>query len=190
MFSLFCIPRARLRRSFDFRGNGIFLDDFLNGYIWHQTVLQKEEHLRISLRKIITFHLKQRPSPFHILKWTSNNVKFCVKSFCHWLCLNSGGVTPGKSNVVYKWSGSVVFRAVQKYIVPGGDPGFFLRGGALVSCSTSTPINHTVFFGQNTSCIRKPQVISGGGVRTPCTLPWVRTFWKPKENVFSKTTMF
>ena len=124
-------------------------------------------------RKNITFHLKQRPSPFHILKWTTNNVKFCVKSFCHWLCLNSGGVTPGKSNVVYKWSGSVVFRAVQKYIVPGADPGFFLRGGALVSCSTSTPINHIVFFGQNTSCIRKPQVISGGGggVRTPLHPP-------------------
>ena len=37
------------------------------------------------------------------------------------------------------------------------------------------PINHT-FFLQNTSCIRKPQVISGergGGLRTPCpcTLP-------------------
>ena len=45
-------------------------------------------------------------------------------------------------------------------------------GGALVSCSTSTPINHIVFFLlQNTSCIRKPQVISGGGVRPhPCTL--------------------
>ena len=28
----------------------------------------------------------------------------------------------------------------------GADPGFFLRGGALVSCSTSTPINHIVFF--------------------------------------------
>ena len=28
----------------------------------------------------------------------------------------------------------------------GADPGFFLGGGALVSCSTSTPINHTVFF--------------------------------------------
>ena len=40
---------------------------------------------------------------------------------------------------------------------PGADPGFFVGGGALVSCSTSTPIN------QNTSCIRKPQVISGGG---------------------------
>ena len=57
----------------------------------------------------------------------------------------------------------------------GADPGFFLGGGALVSCSTSTPINHIVFFLQNTSCIRKPQVISGvgggGGVRTLCTLP-------------------
>ena len=43
------------------------------------------------------------------------------------------------------------------------DPGFFLGGGALVSFSTSTPINYIVFFLQNTSCIRKPQVISGGG---------------------------
>ena len=56
--------------------------------------------------------------------------------------------------------------------IPGADPGFFLGGGALVSCSNSTPINHIVFFLQNSSCIRKPQVISGGwGVRTPCTLP-------------------
>ena len=44
------------------------------------------------------------------------------------------------------------------------DPGFFLGGGALVSCSTSKPINHIVFFFlQNASCIRKPQVISRGG---------------------------
>ena len=28
----------------------------------------------------------------------------------------------------------------------GADPGFFLEGGALVSCSSSTPINHKVFF--------------------------------------------
>ena len=49
------------------------------------------------------------------------------------------------------------------YLVPftGADPGFFVGGGALVSCPTSTPINQ--FFLQNTSCIRKPQVISGGG---------------------------
>ena len=58
----------------------------------------------------------------------------------------------------------------------GADSGFFLGRGALVSCSALTPINHIVlfcfFFLQNTSCITKPQVISGGGgVRTPCTLP-------------------
>ena len=29
---------------------------------------------------------------------------------------------------------------------PGADPGSFLGGGALVSCSTSTPINQIVFF--------------------------------------------
>ena len=28
----------------------------------------------------------------------------------------------------------------------GADPGFFLGGGALVSCSSSTPIHHIVFF--------------------------------------------
>ena len=43
----------------------------------------------------------------------------------------------------------------------GADSGFFLGRGALVSCSTSTPINHIVFFLQNTSCVRKPG--RGGG---------------------------
>ena len=51
----------------------------------------------------------------------------------------------------------------------GADPGFFLGGVALVSCSTSTSSL------QKTSCIRKPQVISGGGggggMRTHCALP-------------------
>ena len=32
------------------------------------------------------------------------------------------------------------------WLVSGVDPGFFLGRGALVSCSTSTPINHIVFF--------------------------------------------
>ena len=65
---------------------------------------------------------------------------------------------------------SVLFKPLGE--IRGGSRIFFRRG-ALVSCSTSTPINHIVFFFflQNTSCIRKPQVISGGGVRTPCTLP-------------------
>ena len=58
----------------------------------------------------------------------------------------------------------------------GADQGFFLEWGAVVSCSTSTTINHIVFFLHNTSCIRKPQVISGrgGGGRTHCTLPKIR----------------
>ena len=56
-----------------------------------------------------------------------------------------------------------------------GGSKIFFRRGALVSCSTSTPINHIVFFLQNTSCIRKPAGHlggeGGGGLRTPCTLP-------------------
>ena len=32
--------------------------------------------------------------------------------------------------------------------ISGADLGFFLGGGALVSRSTSTPINHIVFFGR------------------------------------------
>ena len=61
----------------------------------------------------------------------------------------------------------------RKGLITGADPGLFLGGGALVPCSTSTPINHIVFFLQNTSCIRKPQVIlgGGGGWGGPCTLP-------------------
>ena len=64
--------------------------------------------------------------------------------------------------------------SVSDWLKPGAYPGTFLGGGALVSCSTSTPINHIFFFLQNTSCIRKPQVISGGGGGGgvyPCTLP-------------------
>ena len=58
----------------------------------------------------------------------------------------------------------------------GVDPGSFLGGGALVSCSTSTtstPINHVAFF----FFCRIPVVLEnckssqGGGVHTPCTLP-------------------
>ena len=38
--------------------------------------------------------------------------------------------------------------AVIFFFGSGADPGFFLGGGALVSCSTSTPINHIVFFAE------------------------------------------
>ena len=54
----------------------------------------------------------------------------------------------------------------------GADPGFFLGGGALVPCSTSTPINHIVFFFAEYQLYQKTAGhLRGRGVRTPCTLP-------------------
>ena len=34
----------------------------------------------------------------------------------------------------------------EEHVCTGSDPGFFSGGSVLVSCSTSTPINHIVFF--------------------------------------------
>ena len=52
----------------------------------------------------------------------------------------------------------------------GGSRIFFRRGCTCLLLYFNTNKPHS-FFLENTSCIRKPQVISGGGVRTPCTLP-------------------
>ena len=52
-----------------------------------------------------------------------------------------------------------------------GGSRIFLRGGALVSCSTSTPINHIVFFLAEYQLYSKTAGHLRGGVRTPCTLP-------------------
>ena len=46
---------------------------------------------------------------------------------------------------------------------PGADPGFFLGGGALVSCSTSTPINHIVFFCRIPVVLENRRSSRGGG---------------------------
>ena len=49
---------------------------------------------------------------------------------------------------------------------------FFLGGGALVSCSTSTPINHSFFFGRIPVVLENRRSSQGKwGVHTPCTLP-------------------
>ena len=46
----------------------------------------------------------------------------------------------------------------------GADPGFFFGGGALVSCSSSTPINHIViFFGRIPVVLEKCRSSQGGG---------------------------
>ena len=62
---------------------------------------------------------------------------------------------------------------MQFRVSTGADPGFFLGGGALVSCSTSTPINHLVFFCRIPVVLENGRSSHGGGgeVRTPCTLP-------------------
>ena len=59
----------------------------------------------------------------------------------------------------------------------GADPGFFLGGGALVSCSTSTPINHIVFFFCRIPVVLENCRSSQGRVRTPCTLPLDLPLW-------------
>ena len=55
----------------------------------------------------------------------------------------------------------------------GGSRIFFSRGCTRLLLYFNTNKPHSFFFPQDTSCIRKPQVISGGwgGVRTPCTFP-------------------
>ena len=63
------------------------------------------------------------------------------------------------------------FQTKMVKVYRGGSRIFFRRGCTRLLLYFNT-INHIVFFWQNTSCIRKPLVISGGGgVRTPCTLP-------------------
>ena len=55
-------------------------------------------------------------------------------------------------------------------LLRGGSRIFFRRGCTRLLLYFNINKPHSFFFWQNTSCIRKPQVISGG-VRTPCTLP-------------------
>ena len=69
----------------------------------------------------------------------------------------------------YNASGTVYYR--------GGSRIFFRRGCTRLYFNTNKPHSFFLIL-QNTSCIRKPQVISGGGgggggggLRNPCTLP-------------------
>ena len=67
----------------------------------------------------------------------------------------------------------------------GADPGFFLGRGALVSCSTSTLINHIVFSCRIPVVLENRSSSQGGGVHTPCTLPLdppLRQCWRMVKN--------
>ena len=78
--------------------------------------------------------------------------KFCLWNMKYWAL---------KSEIQLKESG-IPLR--------GGSRILFRRGCTHLLLYVNTNKPHSFFFWQNTSCIRKPQVISGG-VRTPCTLP-------------------
>ena len=53
----------------------------------------------------------------------------------------------------------------------GADPGFFLGGGALISCSTSTPINHIVFLAEYQLYYKTAGHPEGGGGAPPAASP-------------------
>ena len=60
-----------------------------------------------------------------------------------------------------------VCQTIQAVKCTGADPGFFfLGGGALVSCSTSTPINHKVFFCRIPVVLEKRRTSRGGGAHS------------------------
>ena len=61
---------------------------------------------------------------------------------------------------------------IDKDATSGVDPGFFLGGGALVSCSPSTPINHIVFFfGRIPVVLETRRSSQGGGGAHPLHPP-------------------
>ena len=73
------------------------------------------------------------------------------------------------SQISYSWSTSSSNLKVSNN---RGGSRIFLGGGALVSCCTSAPINHTVFLCAEYQLYQKTAGhLGGGGVRIPCTLP-------------------
>ena len=62
---------------------------------------------------------------------------------------------------------NIIFFPTNQVTLAGADPGFFLGGGAFVSCSTSTPINHIVFFCRIPVVLenRRSSRVGGGGAQ-------------------------
>ena len=91
------------------------------------------------------------------------------------LLLGSVLATGSRSSYLRAWLIFAEFRRRflgTKPSITGADPGFFLGGGCtrlLLYFNTNKP--HIFFFLQNTSCIRKPHVISGWGGGNAHPLP-------------------
>ena len=77
--------------------------------------------------------------------------------------------------------------------VAGADPGFFLGGGALVSCSTSTPINHIVFFFCRIPVVlenRRSSQGGGGGAHPLPPPPRSAPAWIALHTLFFVKTLY
>ena len=93
------------------------------------------------------------------------------------------GSKEGLSAKIYQLDTLNISKCILKFEIPsqkfllhwkcrGGSRIFFRRGCRwIVSCSTSTPINHIVFFFCRIPVVLENWKSSRGGVRTPCTLP-------------------
>ena len=86
-------------------------------------------------------------SPFSMFSW--NMINF-AESCCFFLYpIACGRVILIKSQI----PAHIHVSAINSKLGAGAaDPGFFSGGGALVSCSTSTPINHIVFLAEYQLC--------------------------------------
>ena len=102
----------------------------------------------------------------HFLAVNKSRKHSCFEIYSY---LKDSAFTAVKRNKVCKRGNIFVNRS------RGGSRIFFRRGCThlLLYFNTNKPHSFFWFFLQNTSCIRKQQVISGkgGGVCTPCTLP-------------------
>ena len=105
-----------------FKGEGLYLYQKISAVI-----------VRVTKRRMIAFVKAMEYQSLLILRVSS------LRSF------QPGFMNISASNV---WYVQRTLELSEVTVMPsaGADPGFFLGRGALVSCSTSIPINHIVFF--------------------------------------------
>ena len=96
----------------------------------------------------------------------------CKYNLFLYLCLYFYGLTTILNFLLKVFKSFVISAKQYRNLRYRGGSRIFLRGGALVSCSTSKPINHIVFFFfGRILVVLENRRSSQGGVRIPCTLP-------------------
>ena len=111
------------------------------------------------------------PWPFAIIEVTISLTKRNKKRLCMTHSLS-------QQVLFYSRIPKLRFKTNRNYIktfcievLRGGSRTFFRRGCTRLLLYFNINKPHSVFFSQNTSCIRKPQVISGGGAHPLHPLP-------------------